>query len=76
VKLVSNVIVSNVIIESGYSLEGMSRYRNGAMLAASMALPCEDPELRDAYLFIAKTWAELADKIERELQANRRKPDK
>lgn len=62
--------------ESGYSLERMNGYRNGALLAASLALPCEDAELRDAYLFIAQTWAELADKIERDLRANRQNPDK
>ena len=62
--------------ESGYSLERMNDYRNGAILAASMALPCEDTELRDAYLFISKTWTELADKIERDLRANQQNPDK
>ena len=56
---------------AGYSVERMQRYRSGAIEAVSLALPCEDAELRDAYLSIAKTWAELADKIERELRAKR-----
>ena len=59
---------------SGYSLERMNRYRNGAVEAANMAQPCEDDELRDAYLSIAKNWSELADKIERKLQTKRRTP--
>ena len=42
----------------GYSLERMNCYRHGAREAANLALPCEDAELRDAYLFIAKTWTE------------------
>ncbi len=55
--------------EAGYSVERMQRYRNGASEAADLARPCDDPELRDAYLSIAKNWAELADKIERKLRA-------
>lgn len=55
---------------SRYSLEQLNRYRNGALAATDLALPCEDAELRDAYLSIAKTWTDLADKIERELQAH------
>jgi len=57
--------------EAGYSVERMQRYRSGAIEAADLARPCEDPELRDAYLSIAKNWAELADKIERNLRAKR-----
>jgi hypothetical protein len=45
----------------------MDCYRNGAKAAADLASPCDDTELRDAYLSIAKTWEGLADKIEREL---------
>ena len=58
---------------SGYTLEQMDRYRNGATEAANLALPCEDAELRDAYLSIARTWTELADKLERELRAKQGK---
>ena len=56
---------------SGYTHEQMNSYRNGSREAVNLAFPCEDAELRDAYLSIAKTWAELADKIERELRAKR-----
>ena len=59
--------------QAGYSVERMQRYRNGAIEAANLAQPCEDPELRDAYLSIAKNWAELADKIERNLRAKRQR---
>jgi len=58
---------------SGYTHEQMDSYRNGSREAVNLAFPCEDAELREAYLSIAKTWAELADKIERELRANRAK---
>lgn len=58
---------------SGYTLEQMNRYRNGAREAANLALPCEDAELRDAYLSIARTWMELADKLEGELRAKQGK---
>ena len=58
---------------SGYTHEQMNSYRNGSREAVNLAFPCEDAELRDAYLSIAKTWAELADKIERELRAKRAK---
>jgi len=51
-----------------YTREKMDGYRNGARDAAALASPCEDAELRDAYLWIAKTWEGLADKIERELR--------
>jgi hypothetical protein len=54
----------------------MNGYRNGAVEAANLASPCKDGELRDAYRSIARTWSELADKIERELRAKRRKPVK
>ena len=54
---------------SGYTRERMDGYRNGAKEAANLAFPCNDAELRDAYLSIAKTWEGLADKIERELCA-------
>ena len=56
---------------SGYTHEQMASYRNGSREAVNLAFPCENAELRDAYLSIAKTWAELADKIERELRASR-----
>ena len=54
---------------SGYTRERMNGYRSGAKDAESLAIPCDDLELRDAYLSIAKSWTELADKIERELRA-------
>jgi len=60
-------------MRSGYTLDQMKRYRNGATEAANLALPCEDAELRDAYLSIARTWTELADKLERELRAKQGK---
>jgi hypothetical protein len=56
---------------SGYTLEQMNGYRSGAMDAVKLAFPCDDLELRDAYLSIARSWTELADKIERELRATR-----
>jgi len=56
---------------SRYTLEQMNGYRSGAMDAVKLAFPCDDLELRDAYLSIAKSWTELADKIERELRATR-----
>jgi len=59
--------------QAGYSVERMMLYRNGAIEAANLASPCKDPELRDAYLSIAKTWDELADKIERKLHAKRQR---
>jgi len=58
---------------SGYTRERMNGYRNGAVEAANLAFPCEDIELRDAYLAIAKTWTGLADKIERNLRAKHRR---
>jgi len=53
---------------SGYTLERMNGYRNGAREAFELARPCRDEELRQAYLAIAKSWTELADKIELELR--------
>jgi hypothetical protein len=58
---------------SGYTREQMNNYRNGSIEAANLAFPCEDAELRDAYLSIARTWKSLADKIERELRAKERR---
>jgi hypothetical protein len=54
---------------AAYSREHVELYRNGALQALQFASPCDDAELRDAYLSIAKIWAELADKIERGLRA-------
>jgi hypothetical protein len=54
---------------SGSTIEQVNRYRDGAMDAVNLAMPCEDAELREAYLSIAKTWTELADKLERDLRA-------
>ena len=47
----------------------MAIYRCGAVEAAQLAAPCEDSELQHTYLSIARTWTELADKIERRLSA-------
>ena len=58
---------------TGYSEERIRQYRNGAIEAANLASPCEDAELREAYLSIAKTWVQLADKIERQLHAKRQR---
>ena len=58
---------------SGYTREQMNDYRNGSIEAAKLALPCEDAELRDAYLSIAKTWKGLADKIEGQIRAKERR---
>ena len=57
--------------QSGYTLERMNGYRDGAREAVELAGPCRDHELRDAYLAIAKSWTELADKIEVELRRRR-----
>lgn len=59
--------------QAGYSVKRMMQYRSGAIEAANLASPCEDPELREAYLSIAKSWDELADKIERKLHAKRQR---
>lgn len=56
-------------IQARYTRERLDGYRNGAIEAVNLASPCEDIELRDAYLSIAKTWTELADKIERKIRA-------
>jgi hypothetical protein len=61
---------------SGYTHEQMSRYRHGAIEAASLAVPCTDAELRDAYLSIAKNWNKLADKIEERLRKTRTNPNR
>jgi hypothetical protein len=53
---------------SGYTREQMNGYRSGAVDAVKLAFPCDDLELRDAYLSIAKSWMELANKIERQLR--------
>jgi len=58
--------------QSGYTHEQMDNYRKGSIEAVNLAVPCEDTELRDAYLSIADTWKRLADKIERELRAEQR----
>ena len=58
---------------SGYTREQMNNYRQGSIEAANLAFPCEDAELRDAYLSIAKSWKGLADKIERQLRAKDRR---
>lgn len=63
----------NMGTHSGYTREQMNTYRKGSMEAVSLAFPCEDAELRDAYLSIAKSWKELADKIERQLRAKERR---
>jgi hypothetical protein len=66
-------VVDRMGTQTGYSVEHVQRYRNGAIEAENLASPCEDSELRDAYLSIAKNWAELADKIERSLRAKRKR---
>jgi len=58
---------------SGYTREQMDNYRKGSVEAVNLAVPCEDAELRDAYLSIAKSWKGLADKIERGLRAKQRR---
>ena len=66
--------VDSKSMRSGYTLEQMNRYRSGATEAANLASPCEDAELRDTYLSIARTWTELADKLEQELRATQGRP--
>jgi hypothetical protein len=61
---------------SAYTHEQMSRYRRGAIEAASLAVPCTDAELRDVYFSIAKSWNELADKIEERLRNTRTNPNR
>ena len=53
----------------------MRLYRQGALEALSLAEPCEDAGLRDAYMAIAEQWRELADKIERDLKHRRDNPE-
>jgi len=50
----------------------MDLYRQGAVEALSLAEPCEDADLRDAYVAIAEHWRDLADKIERDLDRRRK----
>ena len=52
---------------SDYTRQTIDDYRNGAAHAVILASPCKDAQLRDAYLSIARTWIELAEKIERHL---------
>ena len=51
----------------GHGHEDVERYRNGSIEAKQLASPCEDKDLRDAYLAIAKNWSDLADRIECQL---------
>jgi hypothetical protein len=53
----------------------MALYRRGAVEALSLAEPCEDSDLRDAYFAIAEQWRELADKIERDLKRRRKEAE-
>jgi hypothetical protein len=55
--------------QSTYTQQTADEYRNGAAHAVMLASPCEDANLRDAYLSIARIWAPLAEKIERNLDA-------
>ena len=57
---------------SVYTQDQVTRYRTGAMEARALASPCQDAELRAAYLSIARNWTELADKIERHLSREHR----
>jgi len=59
-----------------YTKEVIRRYRTGADDALNLAAPCEDADLRDAYLSIAKNWNELADKIERLIEIRDRRASK
>jgi hypothetical protein len=52
----------------------MYLYRQGVIEALSLAEPCEDADLRDAYVAIAEQWRELADKIERDLKSRHKFP--
>ena len=52
---------------SSYTRQTIDDYRNGAAHAVILASPCEDEELRDVYLSIARTWIHLAEEIERNL---------
>lgn len=53
----------------------MDLYRQGVLEALMLAEPCEDADLRDAYMAIAEQWAELADKIEQDLKRRRKLTD-
>ena len=53
---------------SGYTRQTIENYRNGAAHAVVLASPCKDAKLRDVYLSIARTWIQLAEKIERNLE--------
>jgi hypothetical protein len=53
----------------------MDLYRQGAIEAISLAEPCEDADLRHAYMAIAEQWRDLADQIERDLKSRRELPD-
>ena len=65
---------SSMVSGSDHTIEQVNHYRNGAAEAANLAKPCDDSELRDAYLGIARAWTELADKLERDLRAARGEP--
>ena len=53
----------------------MDLYRQGAIEAMNLAEPCEDADLREAYVAIAEQWRELADQIERDLKRRRELPE-
>ena len=53
----------------------MDLYRQGVIEALSLAEPCEDADLRDAYMAIAEQWRELADRIEADLKRRRELPE-
>ena len=57
--------------QSSYTRQTADEYRNGAAYAVILASPCEDANLRDAYLSIARNWVQLAEKIEDNLNAER-----
>ena len=57
-----------------YTAKHMDQYRQGVIEALSLAEPCEDADLRDAYMAIAEQWRDLADKIERDLKRRRKLP--
>lgn len=53
----------------------MDLYRQGVLEALMLAEPCEDADLREAYMAIADQWRDLADKIEQDLKDRREPPD-
>jgi len=59
---------------SSYTRQTIDDYRNGAAHAVILASPCEDAELRDVYLSIARTWMQLAERIEYDLHEGCGKP--